>query len=295
MTYPFKNLVFEGGGVKGIAYAGAISVLEDKNILSQIDKVAGTSAGAITAALVSLRYSAPEIKTIIDQTDFASFEDHKNDLRVLTKYGIYRGEAFLDWMTKQITNKGFAADATFADLAAKGCRDLNVFATDLNMHDVQRFSAETTPTTIVAQAVRASMSIPLFFEAWQFPNKIPNDHIFVDGGTVYNYPINAFDPDGGTNVHTLGFHLDNLDGPFKDDGLEYDHLFKYIKNLFETLLNAQVIDFDKNPDAEKRTVRLNDHGIKATDFNLSAADKTKLYNSGVKYTTEYLEKYTPEA
>ena len=49
-----KNLVFKGGGVLGIAYAGAIKVLEDKQILGQIERVAGTSAGAITAALVNL-------------------------------------------------------------------------------------------------------------------------------------------------------------------------------------------------------------------------------------------------
>ncbi len=44
----FRNLVFEGGGVKGIAYAGAIGVLEDKEILPDIRRVAGTSAGAIS-------------------------------------------------------------------------------------------------------------------------------------------------------------------------------------------------------------------------------------------------------
>ena len=44
----FRNLVFEGGGVKGIAYAGAVAVLEDKGILPGIRRVAGTSAGAIS-------------------------------------------------------------------------------------------------------------------------------------------------------------------------------------------------------------------------------------------------------
>jgi len=50
----FRNLVVEGGGVKGIAYAGAIGVLEDKEILPDIQRVAGTSAGATTAALLAL-------------------------------------------------------------------------------------------------------------------------------------------------------------------------------------------------------------------------------------------------
>ena len=35
MTYPFRNLVFEGGGVKGIAYVGAMKVLEKQEILKK--------------------------------------------------------------------------------------------------------------------------------------------------------------------------------------------------------------------------------------------------------------------
>ena len=43
MTYPFRNLVFEGGGVKGIAYVGAMTVLEKEGILKNIVRVGGTS------------------------------------------------------------------------------------------------------------------------------------------------------------------------------------------------------------------------------------------------------------
>lgn len=61
MDYHFKNLVFEGGGVKGIAYAGALEILDKEGILQNIERVAGTSAGAMMAVLVGLRYSA-EVK-----------------------------------------------------------------------------------------------------------------------------------------------------------------------------------------------------------------------------------------
>ncbi|MFK8008807.1 MAG: patatin-like phospholipase family protein [Saprospiraceae bacterium] len=291
--FPFTNLVLEGGGVKGIAYAGALKVLADKNILSQIDKVAGTSAGAISAALVSMRYTAAEIETIVNKTNFASFEDHKGIFHIATKYGLYRGDAFLDWMKKQISNKGIPEDATFADFAEKhNCLDLHVFATDLNMHQVKDFSYKTTPTTIVAEAVRASMSIPLFFEAWQFPNSIPDNHIYVDGGTVYNYPISAFDEGSELNDKTIGFHLDNLSGEPTENDLGYHHFFKYIKSLFKTLLDAQVIDFDKNKEQQAQTVRIDDFGISATNFKITPQDKQKLYDSGMKCATEFLEKYS---
>ena len=235
-----------------------------------------------------MRYSATEIETIVNNTNFASFEDHKGIFQIATKYGLYQGDAFLGWMKKQVSNKGIPENATFADFAEKhNCRDLRVFATDLNMHQVKEFSYQNTPDTIVAEAVRASMSIPLFFEAWQFPNNKPDNHIYVDGGTVYNYPISTFDEGAELNEKTIGFHLDNLSGEATANDLEYHHLFKYIKSLFKTLLNAQVIDFDKNKEQQSQTVRIDDFGISATNFKITSIDKQKLYNSGIKCATDF--------
>ena len=75
--YPFRNLVFEGGGIKGLAYGGALQVLEEQRILPQIERVAGTSAGAITAMLVALRYPPSEIRKLLFDLDFKQLEDGK--------------------------------------------------------------------------------------------------------------------------------------------------------------------------------------------------------------------------
>jgi len=45
------DAVFEGGGVKGIAFVGALQVMEQNGYTWE--KLAGTSAGSIVAALVS--------------------------------------------------------------------------------------------------------------------------------------------------------------------------------------------------------------------------------------------------
>jgi len=59
----WQNLVFQGGGVKGIAYVGALERLqEEKGCLENIRRVGGASAGAITALLVGLGYSVTDIK-----------------------------------------------------------------------------------------------------------------------------------------------------------------------------------------------------------------------------------------
>lgn len=284
-----KNLAFKGGGVLGIAYAGALNVLEDHNILQQVERVAGTSAGAITATLVSLRYNSAEIKNIVNSTSFKSFEDGKDPLRILTKYGLYSGDAALNWIEGLIAQKGFSKSATFTDFKNGGCRDLHVFASDINTYSLQEFSFDATPNVVVAEAVRASMSIPMFFKAWTFTNNNPNDHLYVDGGMIFNFPIDVFDQ-GGPNPETMGLYLANLSGVPKTNNLTYDHVLEYVKVVFETIMDAQSVNFQKDPEQVARTIVIDDLGISSTDFTLSTAQEEALYQSGVKYATEFLAK-----
>jgi NTE family protein len=59
--------------------------------------------------------------------------------------------------------------------------------------------------------------------------------------------------------------------------------------LFETLLDSQVIDFDEDESMKKRSVRIDDFGIAATDFDITQQQKEQLYNSGVNYTEAFLK------
>ena len=287
-----RNLVFKGGGVLGIAYAGAIEVLEEKQILTQIQSVAGTSSGAITAALLSLKYSASDIYKIIQSTDFKMFQDGFDPLALASKYGLFKGDAFLMWMKQRITDKGLTATATFSDFEKAGMLDLRVFAADLNIRGVKEFSVAKTPDTIVAEAIRASMAIPLFFDAWTFSNSIPDNHVYVDGGIIFNYPITTFDTEGTSNPETLGFYLEDTNGAQPDSTLGYDQLFQYVKDLLQTLTDAQAIDFENDPEEEKRTVKIDDFGISSTNFALTDDQKQQLYNSGKTATANYLTKFS---
>jgi len=140
----FRNLVFEGGGPKGIAYLGAVRVLHTNNRLEQIRRVAGTSAGAITALLVALNFSIADLENILrtlsveaflEGTDVSAFQgkdsskirttmkalwtalkssyqdsksywDYLNPWQQLTKLdGLCSGEYFRNWIEKLIENK----------------------------------------------------------------------------------------------------------------------------------------------------------------------------------------------
>src|SRR5688572_26513533 len=69
-----ENLVFEGGGVKGIAYAGALDVLEQRALMAGVRGVAGTSAGAYTAMLVAVGCPAKQIRELATATNYPGLE-----------------------------------------------------------------------------------------------------------------------------------------------------------------------------------------------------------------------------
>ena len=62
-------LVMKGGGVKGLAYVGALEVLKDHY---SFDIYVGTSAGAITAAFLGAEIELKKIEDLLRNTDFES-------------------------------------------------------------------------------------------------------------------------------------------------------------------------------------------------------------------------------
>src|SRR5690349_4763804 len=88
-----KNLVFEGAGIRGIAYCGALQEMEARGLMKPVERVAGTSAGAIMAMAVSLGYSADELAQIISSTNFKDF----NDGRFFFVGGINRVNKYFGW------------------------------------------------------------------------------------------------------------------------------------------------------------------------------------------------------
>src|SRR5215831_16742511 len=102
-----KNLVFEAAGIRGIAYCGALKEMESKDLMNNIERVGGTSSGAIMALAVSLGYSGKEVEELIGQTNFKKFNDGKYWVfggvnRVKKYFGWYRGKKLEKWLGKMI-------------------------------------------------------------------------------------------------------------------------------------------------------------------------------------------------
>lgn len=309
-----KNLIFEGAGIRGIAYAGVLEEFERAELLDSIEKIGGTSAGAIIALPLALGYSAAEINQLIYRTNFNKFNDGRLTIfggihRMKKNYGWYRGNKFNNWLEELISKKTNNPDITFKELHNEGFKDLYITATCLNKQKLIVFSHENYPNMKVKDAVRISMSIPLYFEAVfidslgaviKKPGKRTDLDVVVDGGIIGNFPIHLFDSIAPThrvtNPETLGIRIDS------DTQIEYDNKTKELApisiNRFGDYMEAFYVMVLENLNRHqlkeedwKRTLSVSSANIGPRVKKLSKEQKESLLNSGRKSGRQFLETY----
>ncbi|PIK42998.1 hypothetical protein BSL78_20142 [Apostichopus japonicus] len=195
--YPFENVVFEGGGVKGLAYAGAIRELENIGVWQNVKRFSGTSAGSMWAALAALGYNSYEVEDFLRQDLKSQFLDaivYCSILPNLKKhFGWHPGRKIFRWFGKVIEAKtGGDANITFKELYDWYGKELCVVVTNVNMMDAEYCHVKTTPSLPIRTAVRMSMAIPGLFGAVKYKRYGRTD-VYVDGGVLCNYPIHCFD------------------------------------------------------------------------------------------------------
>jgi NTE family protein len=319
-TKRVDNLVFEGAGIRGLAYCGAIKILEENRSLTNVKRIAGTSAGAITALLLSLNYTAKEIEEIIGSTNYRKFNDGGFPFfggirRFNKKYGWYKGNKIEHWLQNLIAQKTGNANITFEELN-KSYKSLYITGTSINAQKAFMFSAETFPTMKVKDAVRISMSIPFYYQAvcmdsvgnvYEKPYKKNNYHLMVDGGLMNNFPIDTFDStkymdqinDNSyfINPYTIGFRVDNTTQIALDNN-PYNTLLapKPVKKIGDYLnaffvLNLELLNRQKlKPEDWLRSVSISDAGIGPKVRKMHPKEIDTLVQNGQHATTLYFTK-----
>ncbi len=313
--YPFKNLVFKGGGVRALAYHGAIEVFEQYDILPQIERVAGTSAGAIMAMLLSFRLSAEKTIELFNTIDYSQivsskqsdeiFEDSTKTSSFLSgfervlggvdalrrfvyRYGIRSSEIFHYWLQQLIAaNCDGKGNTTFLEFRERGFRDLFIVAANLSKKSETIFSADTTPHVSVADALLMSGSLPLFFEAPQFDGQsLGQGDYYIDGGVLANFPIHLFDHQNyretsqyyrhGINWETIGCRLFTpQDCPPEDDSI--GNLLKFLENLFDMYAKGQEIAIEESLVNQMRTINISNCCVATTDFDIQPSQSDQKY------------------
>ena len=310
-----KNLVFEGAGIRGIAYVGVLSAMEDQGALASVERVGGTSVGAISSLLFALGYTPKEMEAIISQTKFQKFNDGRfffigGIARTKKRFGWYRGQKFSRWLGDLVEAKTGSAETTFAEMSGQGFRDLYVTATCLNKQEMVVLSRQTYPDMKIRDAVRISMSIPLYFQAvfvdgagqtFSRQNRNNDLDVMVDGGIIGNFPIQLFDsvavdaqnqPIRIPNAETVGIRIDS-DSQIREDTLNRhlapleianfrDYLSAFYVLVIESLNRPDLTDADWS-----RTISVSSAGITPKVKRLSAQQKASLVNSGRESTKAY--------
>jgi NTE family protein len=313
------DLVLSGGGVKGIGLVGAVVALMDAGYRAQ--RVSGTSAGSIVGAIVAAaaqgdQLSSEEVKALALQLDYHKFTDAGPlervpvvgpSVAVLRGTGVYRGDYARDWVRSQLENLGVS---TFGDLAI---RDddlppeqryrLVVTVADVTTGqlvrlpwDYRRVYGLDPDEQAVADAVRASMSIPFFFRPVTLTSTAGLTSTLVDGGLLSNFPIDSLDRHDGRKPRWPSFGVTVL--PNLPDG--NDKVIPALAplrllgppNLLESVITTMLVGRDQaylnQPWVSARTIRVDSTDIGFLDFDISANEIDALYMKGYAAAERFL-------
>jgi NTE family protein len=335
------DLALEGGGVKGIGLAGAVLVLSEAGY--RFRGVAGTSAGAIAASLIAAISKSGQamsaLKTCMDSLQFAKFMpegklheflDHHGgkpgellaDVAILARrMGLYPGDYLEEWLTPHLQSFGVT---TFGDLKLSAEVDPGISLPDghdyrlvVHTSDITRAELVRLPWDYpiygygaddqsVVRAVRASMSIPFFFEPVTFearaadvPTPTPDGGTitqhraagtvtWIDGGMLRNFPIGAFDRADGKAPRwpTIGIKLSSLQTDFPATS-GCDSAIAVGIRCLKTMMNewdAYAVDAA----TAGRTIFVDNSGLNATQFDLTTKQQDTLFLNGVSAATEFV-------
>lgn len=305
------DLVLEGGGVKGIGLVGAISVLEEAGYT--FARVAGTSAGALVGSLVAAGMSSARMHDVMEALDYTKFSDETlidhvpligKELSLLIDHAMYKGDYVRTWIAAQLAGAGVH---TFADLAeddpASSLPADQRYRLVVNASDVSRGQLLRLPWSYrpdfgldphaqrVADAVRASVSIPFFFQAVQLKPAMGKPSTVVDGGMLSNFPVAIFDRTDGKPPRwpTIGVKLSA-----RQPADMIRHHIEGDLSLAEAMLGTMMGWYDQmhldDPGVVARTIFVDTTGVVATDFAITAAQRLQLFDNGQRAARAWLAK-----
>lgn len=285
--------VFSGGGIKGLAFAGALQAAAEAGYDEWI-QLAGTSAGAITAMTLAVGYDAQGLRNAYADFDLGTLADYGElglaelPLNLERLHGATHGKVLHTWIEHLLTNAPRPAK-TFGELAPGLLQVVGVdlahtrmvvFPDDVALYiddDGRPLAPDEFP---IADAVRISAGFPYFFPPLSLRDattKKPG--VLVDGGVASPFPVFLFDQPHPAHP-TWGFRL--FAGTHSEPS--YTEIggvlwpMDMLKAIVDTSTNA--LDTLELKAFRPRTISLPTDHIATLDFALSKPDRELLYRCG---------------
>lgn len=313
------DLVLSGGGVKGVGLVGAVVALMDAGYAVQ--RVSGTSAGSIVGAVVAAaaqsgRLSGADVKELALQLDYSKFTDPGvlervpvlgPSLAVARGSGIYRGDYAHGWVRENLRALGVT---TFGDLAVDDDElppeqryRLVVTVSDVTTGqlvrlpwDYRRVYGLDPDDQSVADAVRASMSIPFFFRPVTLTSASGLTSTLMDGGLLSNFPIDSLDRHDGGAPRWPSFGITVLPNLPQGgdrlipalDALRWLGPPHVLADVITTVLVGRDQAYLNQPWVSARAIRVDSTDVGFLDFDISDADVEALYAKGYTAARDFL-------
>ncbi|WP_296149900.1 patatin-like phospholipase family protein [uncultured Flavobacterium sp.] len=264
----YNALIMKGGGIKGVAYIGALEELQKHYAFNWY---AGTSAGAITAILLGAGYTVEELKDILGTKNFKDAHILKALYNLLTKRGLYEAHTFNVWLEELLATKlDSAFSVEMRDLTSR----TTVFASRKDK-SVQVFDSHKLDSqqSIASFAARCSMSIPYVFT----PQKIDGRNV-LDGGMKNNFPVDLILKDEGSSF--IGLYLGSKTYKHEKNSVFWDSLKIWTESNEPEILRKykdKIIIIDPSP-------------ISTLKFKLNNPEKEFLLESGRLSALDFLHK-----
>jgi len=275
----YKKLVLSGGGIKGIAFIGALQVLDIYNILSHIDTFVGCSAGAIVALLIYIGYTPKQLYKLFTKINFSNFHDIHLD-KIIIEKGLDSGNKLMKLLLLICNRKGLHSTTTFQELNDIFHKTLIVVGTNITTNQTEYFSHTLTPTMPVLKAIRISISYPYIFEpvAW-------NNCLYVDGGLLDPFPIKYF---GNDCRDVLGILIhDRLEGELRNncnDSIE-DFSLSILSAIIDKITQISMEGMSG------KYIPINIKNIHSMNFQQGDSEKEALYQQGIQKTHQFFKEY----
>lgn len=295
--------VFAGGGVKGLAFSGALQASAEAGY-DEWNRLAGTSAGAITAMALAVGYSAAQLRELLESFDLAAIADYgplhevEIPLNLALHEGVTHGVALHRWI-EQLLDEAPHPAKRFGELTEDKLQVVGVDLAHSRMvvfpRDVALYVDDAGRPLVpeefpIADAVRISAGFPYFFPPLHLTDAETGKRgVLVDGGVASAFPVFLFDSPAPQHP-TWGYRLFSGNPPEKPSYTEIGGPtwpIEMLKAILDTSMGAldklELVAFGP------RTISIPTGDVPTLDFSLDEAQKKELYDFGYSAAKAFFE------